>query len=146
MGRKAKIPSAKLIWNGFLHVTVRTLNSYEQTTNSGISRKAGPLFTRTTSQSPLLRETLATVAITRETREACFHLLRSKDIYVPPDTGKFHSCLLPCRRGEETSVVLLKYRLPDRSGRFPGTFTVLPNLCHSFPLTSIWTEREKKWV
>ena len=44
MGRKAKIPSAKLIWNGFLHVTVRTLNSYEQTTNSGISRKAGPLF------------------------------------------------------------------------------------------------------
>ena len=44
MGRKAKIPSAKLIWNGFLHVTVRTLNSYEQTTNSGISRKAGPIF------------------------------------------------------------------------------------------------------
>ena len=23
--------------------------------------------------------------------EACFHLLRSKDVYVPPDTGKFHS-------------------------------------------------------
>ena len=28
MGRKAKIPSAKPIWNGFLLVTVRVLNSY----------------------------------------------------------------------------------------------------------------------
>lgn len=32
---KTKIPSAKLIWNGFLHVTTKVLNSYDVLMKAG---------------------------------------------------------------------------------------------------------------
>ena len=38
MGWKAKIPSAKPIWNGFLLVTVKGLNSYERKLSPASSR------------------------------------------------------------------------------------------------------------
>ena len=44
MGRKAKIPSAKPIWNGFLLVTVRVLNSYTRKYKDGEEDFMGPIF------------------------------------------------------------------------------------------------------
>ena len=103
---------------------IRRFLAKHHTKNPGIIIPRAFLFMRTTNQSPRLHETLATVAITRENRESCFHLLTS---------SKTSRSTVSCRISGSEISVFLKQQLRLVQDSFTAASALLLSAFPSVP-------------